>query len=209
MPEQNDGGRLGAGRTWPAERSRAESARGGGGSGLAVEHLRGTGKHSTGCRDGFCTGNAQYSPRRPFIRSRRTCHGLSFHRAAPPSRRGGRASREKTGFSPPTCTFRRPHPRRAHLRFVQGADQIQACIFLREAHGGARRPRRAVLASFPDRLPPSTPARRGRLAPPGALPSNQGAPKVEAEGRRVHKPEMRPIRARARNNRLEEGRGVA
>ena len=99
--------------------------------------------------------------------------------------------------------------RRAHLRFVHGADQIHACIIPRGAHGGARRPRRAVLAGFPDLLSPSTPARRGRLAPPGALPSNQGAPKVEAEGRRVHKPEMRPIRARARNNRLEEGRGVA
>ena len=72
------------------------------------------------------------------------------------------------------------------------ADQIQACIFPREVHGRARRPRRAVLAGFPDLLSPSTPTRRGRLAPPGALLSNQGAPKVEAEGRKVHKPEMRP-----------------
>ena len=81
----------------------------------------------------------------------------------------------------------------AHLRFVPGADQIHAFIFPREAHGGARRPRRAVLAGFPDLLPPSTPARRGRLAPPGALLSNQGEPKVEAEGRRGHKLEMRPV----------------
>ena len=97
----------------------------------------------------------------------------------------------------------------AHLRFVHGADQIHACIFPREAHGGARRPRRAVLAGFPDLLPPSTPARRGRLAPPGALPSNQGAPNVEAEGRRGHKLEMRPNRLpAAKNNRRGGEDGV-
>ena len=51
----------------------------------------GTGKNSTECCGGSCAGNPQYSPRRPFMHSMCTCHGLSFHRAAPPSRREERA----------------------------------------------------------------------------------------------------------------------
>ena len=114
-PPERGGGRAANGGR--AERARrAEEQRGGGstarrtggGSGLAAKHVRDSWKDFAGYRGGSCTGNPQYSPRRPLIRFWCACHGLSLSLGGTPPLGGGKSfaqSNRQRQVSPPTSHF--------------------------------------------------------------------------------------------------------